>query len=89
MKTKPTMKDCVGCRDDFYNGHNSLGVKQCWSLSSATFVKAKDVPVDLPPPYNHIRETKRPSCYKAPRMVRVKQEALTASGYWQPMRFSR
>ena len=23
-------KDCAGCRDDFYNGHNPLGVSVCW-----------------------------------------------------------
>lgn len=36
------MKDtkyCRGCRDDFYNGNNGLGVKQCWSLKSARVVK--------------------------------------------------
>jgi len=30
---------CRGCRDDFYNGRNSLGVKQCWMLKSARVVK--------------------------------------------------
>jgi hypothetical protein len=30
---------CVGCRNNFYNGHNTLGVKRCWSLKSAEVVK--------------------------------------------------
>ena len=29
---------CAGCRDDFYNGQNPLGVKECWSLKSAKIV---------------------------------------------------
>jgi hypothetical protein len=36
------MKDtspCVGCRNNFYNGNNSLAVSQCWSLKSARLVK--------------------------------------------------
>lgn len=31
---------CQGCTDDFYNGHNDLGVKECWSYPRATVVKA-------------------------------------------------
>lgn len=30
---------CRGCRNDFYNGRNSFGVAQCWSLKSAKVVK--------------------------------------------------
>ena len=26
---------CRGCRDDFYNGKNSLGVRECWNLKGA------------------------------------------------------
>ena len=36
------MKDtgfCRGCRDDFYNGQNPLGVGECWMLKSARKVK--------------------------------------------------
>jgi hypothetical protein len=29
---------CVGCRDNFYNGGNPLGVKECWSYKSAKVV---------------------------------------------------
>jgi hypothetical protein len=28
-------KHCAGCRDDFYNGHNDIGVKECWMLKDA------------------------------------------------------
>ena len=26
---------CAGCRQDFYNGKNDLGVTECWHLESA------------------------------------------------------
>ena len=26
---------CVGCRDNYYNGNNPHGVKECWHLKSA------------------------------------------------------
>ncbi len=29
---------CRGCRNDFYNGRNGIGVKECWSLKSARVV---------------------------------------------------
>ncbi|KKL64549.1 hypothetical protein LCGC14_2163890 [marine sediment metagenome] len=30
---------CVGCRQDFYNGNNDLGISQCWTLDKARLVK--------------------------------------------------
>lgn len=29
---------CVGCKDDFYNSKNDLGVKECWSYEHAKVV---------------------------------------------------
>ena len=29
---------CRGCRNDFYNGQNELGVKECWCLKDAKIV---------------------------------------------------
>jgi hypothetical protein len=26
---------CNGCRDDFYNGKNPMGVQRCWGLKTA------------------------------------------------------
>lgn len=31
-------KHCIGCRNNFYNGHNNIGVSCCWSLKSAKVV---------------------------------------------------
>lgn len=28
-------KYCIGCEDNFYNGNNPYGVKECWSLKTA------------------------------------------------------
>lgn len=35
---KPEKRMCQGCRDDFYNGHNPYGVKECWGFKSARVV---------------------------------------------------
>lgn len=29
---------CGGCRDDFYNGHNPMGVKRCWLAKDGRMV---------------------------------------------------
>lgn len=39
MTESDKLKMCRGCRDDFYNGHNELGVKRCWALKDAKVVK--------------------------------------------------
>lgn len=79
-----TTKHCAGCRNDYYNQPGNSTAGKCWSLPSAKMVWALDVPVDLRPPYTHLRQTQRPSCYKKDRYVRVKKEALTSDGYWRP-----
>lgn len=40
LEAKPPRdrRHCKGCEDDFYNGNNPLGVKQCWSLKTARLV---------------------------------------------------
>ena len=35
---------CVGCRQDFYNGKNDLGVARCWHLQGAELVKRWRLP---------------------------------------------
>ena len=36
--SKAKRKHCAGCRNDFYNGNNPHGVKECWSLKGAKVV---------------------------------------------------
>lgn len=31
----PDKKYCIGCDSDFYNGKNSLGIKECWHFKNA------------------------------------------------------
>lgn len=37
-RLKPNKAQCMGCRDDFYNGHNPMGVKECWGFNTARVV---------------------------------------------------
>ena len=36
MGTKKSKQLCSGCRDNFYNGNNPIGVRECWMYKSAT-----------------------------------------------------
>lgn len=56
MTTREKLKRCKGCRQDFYNGKNSLGVKQCWRLADAKLVRKKEIHVDQHPPWNQKAE---------------------------------
>ncbi len=44
-------KHCRGCKDNFYNGNNPLGVSQCWSFDPnkklvTRFVLSVDAPMN-------------------------------------------
>ena len=64
---------CFGCRNNFYNGYNDLGVTRCWSLESAKLVMKKEVHFDQIPPWNQ-RAALFLSCYHKPRHVYVQPE---------------
>lgn len=57
-------KHCNGCRNDFYNDKNPLGVKRCWSLDSARLVWRWTIgtwtPMDKK---SNFRRVKVPHCY--------------------------
>jgi hypothetical protein len=38
MTEDEKLRRCSGCRNDFYNDKNPLGVKRCWSLDTAKLV---------------------------------------------------
>jgi len=42
---------CAGCENNFYNGNNQLGVKQCWSLPKASIVHKKKISINDVPPW--------------------------------------
>lgn len=51
MTKQQKLKRCVGCRDNFYNGNNPLGVKECWMLKTAEPIQLTLVGVWQTPPY--------------------------------------
>jgi hypothetical protein len=67
---KMTKDKCSGCRNDFYNDHNPLGVKECWSFKDAKLIKLKRVYIDQVPPWKQKAEI-YPNCYHEPRYVFV------------------
>ena len=38
MTKDEKLKQCVGCEDNFYNGHNPMGIQECWCLPDARLV---------------------------------------------------
>lgn len=55
---------CRGCTENFYNGNNSLGVKECWHFKDAKLVSKKMVHLAQVPPWNQ-QPIKVLSCYRA------------------------
>jgi len=62
------LKYCVGCREDFYNGHNPYDIKRCWCLKSAKVVWRKLVHVDDRPPFDH-KAQRVLDCYTKSRHI--------------------
>lgn len=56
---------CVGCHDNFYNGKNPYGVKNCWMLPDAKVVQRTSVGIRQKPPYRWKPRTTL-SCHTAP-----------------------
>lgn len=63
MTKSEKLKHCSGCEQNFYNGNNPYGVKECWSLANMKLMKRKKVAMSQVPPWNQKPE-KRPSCYQ-------------------------
>lgn len=79
------VKHCKGCEQDFYNGNNPYGVKECWSRQDAKMGQFRLIPIDLPPPYLGVKIEQLPTCYQRKRYAKVKPDALDARGYWRSM----
>ena len=56
-------KHCSGCNDNFYNGNNPHGIKECWMLKSAKVIWRKKVPMNQRPPWSQAA-IQVPKCYK-------------------------
>jgi len=76
---KITKEMCSGCEQNFYNGNNPLGVKECWSFDSAKIIKVKPIGIWQPPPYDKVKAIKKPNCYQRKgmcyRIVAIMKEA--------------
>jgi len=75
MRTKQKRVMCAGCRENFYNGNNPLGIAECWNLASAKIVMKRFVAMDQRPPWTN-PPVKTLSCFRKPGHVAVgpKQE---------------
>ena len=70
--TKLDVKHCAGCRDDFYNGNNPLGVTECWMRTRGTMKTRYQLHCDTPMNRRSgYQKVKVPSCYHKPRYVHV------------------
>ena len=83
MKDK---KYCSGCADNFYNGNNPVGVKECWLFKKAKLVKRIMIGHWENPPYKNKKIITRPKCYHERgnnRTHYVSPDAINAEGYWK------
>lgn len=83
MTKRDKLKHCVGCTNNFYNGNNSIGVQECWSLPDAKLVKRIRVGVWQNPPYDRKDTVKVFQCRHENGSVLVNPESLTEQGYWR------
>ena len=52
MTKQEKKRMCSGCRNNFYNGNNPYGVKECWNFKTSRVVLKKKVPIWLEPPWD-------------------------------------
>jgi hypothetical protein len=79
-------KHCYGCRNNFYNGNNPHGVKECWSLKDAKLEWRIPVGYWENPPYKNKKKVKVPNCKHGEgsnRTIWVKPESITKDGFWR------
>jgi hypothetical protein len=78
-------KHCNQCRNQFYNGNNNIGVKECWSFKGAKLVWRIPIGMWENPPYKNKKKQLVPDCWSGEgsnRIVYVKPEAIAKDGYW-------
>jgi len=77
---------CSGCRNNFYNGNNSLGVTKCWSLDTAKVVWRIAIGYWEEPPYLNKKKVQVPDCWHGQgsnRTQYVPASAITKKGFWK------
>lgn len=57
-------RECVGCEDNFYNGNNPQGIKDCWHLKDAKLVAKFKIGVGVPwTSSKNFLKVRVPNCY--------------------------
>lgn len=56
-------KHCSGCRNNFYNGNNDIGVSECWSLKKAKLKRRFAIGSNTPTFQENFYEVMVPNCY--------------------------
>jgi len=56
-------RNCSGCEQNFYNGNNPYGVRECWSFKNAKIVFKKKIHIDQRPPWKQ-KAIRVPNCYQ-------------------------
>jgi len=79
-------KHCSGCRNNFYNGHNNLSVKECWSFKSAKLVSRICISNWENPPYLNKKKVKVPECWHevtSNSRHYIDPDRINSAGYWK------
>ena len=83
--SEKTKSMCSGCRDNFYNGNNSLGVAECWHFKDAKVVQRVIIHRDQMPPYRNLKTEPTLSCWYGDHGLRAySKDSFTSEGYWKP-----
>lgn len=73
MDERKKLQYCKGCRENFYNGNNDLGIRRCWHLKDAKVVWRKEVSIYQKPPWKQ-KAIKVLDCYRKPGYVYVEAD---------------
>lgn len=74
------VKHCEGCEDDFYNGKNPYGVKECWLLSGAKLITRYQIGLnDSMGKQRNFHKVTCPQCYRQKGSIFVSQIPSTAT----------
>jgi len=73
MKKVEKLRMCEGCREDFYNGKNDIGVSECWMLKDAKPVMKRRVHITERPPWKRDPELVL-TCYNQNGFVFVRPD---------------
>jgi len=80
-------KHCSGCRNNFYNGNNNLGIAKCWGLKDAKLVTRISIGHWENPPYLNKKKIRVPNCWHGEDSNHIHyvdpKKDLDSRGYWK------